>query len=186
MIRIGTDIGGTFTDIVWIDDQSGEIAADKAPTTPADVVQGVMAAYEKANVEASAVGAFIHGSTVATNALVTGRGAIAGLITTKGFRDILEIRRIDRPDDHIYNIFWEKPKPLVPRRRRLEISARMMFDGTVLSPIDETEVRVVTEKLLEEGVDSIAVCLLHAYADPRMSWRCGRSSAISIPISMSR
>ncbi|MCC6675218.1 MAG: hydantoinase/oxoprolinase family protein, partial [Thermomicrobiales bacterium] len=166
MIRIGTDIGGTFTDIVWIDDQSGEIAADKAPTTPADVVQGVMAAYEKANVEASAVGAFIHGSTVATNALVTGRGAITGLITTKGFRDILEIRRIDRPDDHIYNIFWEKPKPLVPRRRRLEISARMMFDGTVLSPIDETEVRVVTEKLLEEGVDSIAVCLLHAYADP--------------------
>ncbi len=166
MIRIGTDIGGTFTDIVWIDDQTGEINADKAPTTPADVVQGVMAAYRKAEVDAKEVGAFIHGSTVATNALVTGRGAVTGLITTKGFRDILEIRRIDRPDAHIYNIFWEKPKPLVPRRRRLEITARMMFDGTVLEPVDENEVRTVTSRLLEQGVESIAVCLLHAYADP--------------------
>jgi N-methylhydantoinase A len=166
MIRIGTDIGGTFTDIVWVDDQTGEIKADKAPTTPADVVQGVMAAYAKAGVTADEVGQFIHGSTVATNALVTQRGAVTGLITTKGFRDILEIRRIDRPDEHIYNIFWEKPKPLVPRRRRLEISARMMFDGTVLEPVDEAEVRAVTERLLEAGVQSIAVCLLHAYADP--------------------
>ncbi len=166
MIRIGTDIGGTFTDIVWVDDQTGEIKADKAPTTPADVVEGVMAAYAKTGVTADVVGQFIHGSTVATNALVTQRGAITGLITTKGFRDILEIRRIDRPDEHIYNIFWEKPKPLVPRRRRLEISARMMFDGTVLEPVDEAEVRVVTEKLREAGVQSIAVCLLHAYADP--------------------
>ena len=166
MIRIGTDIGGTFTDIVWVDDETGEIKADKAPTTPADVVEGVMAAYAKAGVEADAVGQFIHGSTVATNALVTRRGAVTGLITTKGFRDILEIRRIDRPDEHIYNIFWEKPKPLVPRRRRLEVSARMMFDGTVLEPVEEAEVRVVTEKLLEAGVQSIAVCLLHAYADP--------------------
>jgi N-methylhydantoinase A len=166
MIRIGTDIGGTFTDIVWVDDESGDIKADKAPTTPADVVEGVMAAYAKTGVPADAVGQFIHGSTVATNALVTGRGAVTGLITTKGFRDILEIRRIDRPDDHIYNIFWEKPKPLVPRRRRLEITARMMFDGTVLEPVDVAEVRAVTEKLLEAGVESIAVCLLHAYADP--------------------
>ncbi len=149
-----------------MDEQSGEIKADKAPTTPDDVVQGVMAAYAKTGVEAEAVGQFIHGSTVATNALVTQRGAVTGLITTKGFRDILEIRRIDRPDEHIYNIFWEKPKPLVPRRRRLEISARMMFDGTVMQPVDETEVRVVTEMLLEAGVQSIAVCLLHAYADP--------------------
>ena len=166
MIRIGTDIGGTFTDIVWVDDHTGEIKADKAPTPPADVVQGVMAAYAKTGVTADAVGQFIHGSTVATNALVTQRGAVTGLITTKGFRDILEIRRIDRPDEHIYNIFWEKPKPLVPRRRRLEISARMMFDGTVMVPVDQAEVSAVTEKLLEMGVDSIAVCLLHAYADP--------------------
>ncbi|MEZ4665696.1 MAG: hydantoinase/oxoprolinase family protein [Thermomicrobiales bacterium] len=166
MIRIGTDIGGTFTDIVWVDDETGEIKADKAATTPADVVQGVMAAYAKTGVAADEVGQFIHGSTVATNALVTQRGAVTGLITTKGFRDILEIRRIDRPDEHIYNIFWEKPKPLVPRRRRLEISARMMFDGTVLQPVDDWEVRVVTEKLLELGAQSIAVCLLHAYADP--------------------
>lgn len=166
MIRIGTDIGGTFTDIVWVDDQTGDIEADKAPTTPANVVQGVMAAYAKTGVDAESVGQFIHGSTVATNSLVTRRGAVTGLITTKGFRDILEIRRIDRPDEHIYNIFWEKPRPLVPRRRRLEISARMMFDGTVLEPVDEIEVRVVTEKLLESGVESIAICLLHAYADP--------------------
>jgi len=158
-------ISRNVTDIVWIDDQSGEIAADKARRLQR-MCAGSHGGVREGGRRSECSRYLHHGSTVATNALVTGRGAVTGLITTKGFRDILEIRRIDRPDDHIYNIFWEKPKPLVPRRRRLEISARMMFDGTVLSPVDETEVRVVTEKLLEEGVDSIAVCLLHAYADP--------------------
>lgn len=136
--------------------------ADKAPTSPRDVVEGVLAAYEESGVPAADVSLFLHGSTVATNALVTQRGAITGLITTRGFRDILEIRRIDRPDDHIYNIFWEKPKPLVPRRIRLEVSARHKFDGSELAPLLDNEVVAAAEIFKSAGIESIAVCLLHA------------------------
>jgi N-methylhydantoinase A len=171
MIRIATDIGGTFTDIVWIDDETGLVRSDKTATTPADVVEGVLAAIARTDCDPATVNQFVHGSTVATNALVTGRGAPTGLITTKGFRDILEIRRIDRPDDHIYDILWKKPKPLVPRRIRLEISARMKFDGTELAPFDHGEAAEVVNQLLSENVEAIAICFLHAYADPGMKSR---------------
>jgi N-methylhydantoinase A len=181
MTRIATDIGGTFTDIVWVDDRLGQVNADKAPTTPGDVVEGVLAAFTKSAVRAEDVNLFLHGSTVATNALVTQSGAKTGLITTKGFRDILEIRRIDRPDDHIYNIFWEKPKPLAPRRLRLEVSARMKFDGEELSPLVEHEVIEAIGQFKEAGVESIAVCLLHAYANPEHEIRIGEILAERFP-----
>jgi N-methylhydantoinase A len=181
MTRIATDIGGTFTDIVWVDDRDGQVNADKAPTTPGDVVDGVMAAYGKSAVPAADVNLFLHGSTVATNALVTQTGARTGLITTSGFRDILEIRRIDRPDDHIYNIFWEKPKPLAPRRLRLEVSARMKFNGVEMSPLVEEEVIEAIERLCDAGVESIAVCLLHAYANPEHELRIGEIIAERFP-----
>lgn len=167
MHRIATDIGGTFTDIVWVDEESGDVRSDKASTTPADVVTGVMDAYQKTDLDPASVAMFVHGSTVATNALITRRGATTGLITTQGFRDSLEIRRIDRPDDDIYNIFWRKPPALIPRHRRLEISARMRFNGEELRPVVKEEVVAALNQFRELGVDSIAVCLLHAYADPR-------------------
>jgi N-methylhydantoinase A len=165
--RIATDIGGTFTDIVWIDEESGEIRSDKSSTTPDNVVSGVLDAYRKTRLDSSSVSMFVHGSTVATNALVTRRGATTGLITTQGFRDSLEIRRINRPDEDIYNVFWIKPPVLIPRHRRVEISARMRFNGEELRPVVKSEVVQTIEQLKQFAVDTVAVCLLHAYADPR-------------------
>ena len=162
MIRMATDVGGTFTDIVWVDEETGEVRADKAQTTPRDVVQGVLDAASRTGVPAERVGMFVHGSTVATNALIVKGGGKTGLITTKGFRDSLEIRRVNRPDEHIYNIFWRKPEPLVPRRLRLEISARMKFDGTELSPVVRSEVEEAIEMFRDAAVETVAVCLLHA------------------------
>jgi N-methylhydantoinase A len=163
---MATDVGGTFTDIVWVDEVTGEVRADKAQTTPRDVVQGVLDATRKTAVEPGEIEMFVHGSTVATNALIVKGGGTAGLITTKGFRDSLEIRRVDRPDEHIYNILWRKPEPLIPRRLRLEISARMRFDGVELAPVVRSEVEAAVEELRTAGVDTIAVCFLHAYAEP--------------------
>lgn len=167
MIRVATDVGGTFTDIVWVDEETGAVRADKAQTTPRDVVRGVLDATAKTHVAAADVAMFVHGSTVATNALIVKGGGRTGLITTKGFRDSLEIRRVNRPDDHIYDIFWRKPEPLVPRRLRLEISARMRFDGEELAPVVRSEVAAAVRVFQAAGVETVAVCLLHAYADPR-------------------
>jgi N-methylhydantoinase A len=167
VIRMATDVGGTFTDIVWVDEASGEVRADKAPTTPRDVVVGVLDATPKTRVEAADLAMFVHGSTVATNALIVKSGGKTGLISTRGFRDSLEIRRVDRPDEHIYDIFWRKPEPLVPRRLRLEISARMRFNGEEIAPVVRDEVEDAIEVFRAEGVEAVAVCLLHAYAEPR-------------------
>lgn len=163
---MATDVGGTFTDIVWVDDDTGEVLADKAPTTPRDVVQGVLEATCKTRVPAREIGQFVHGSTVATNALIVMGGGATGLITTKGFRDSLEIRRINRPDDHIYNIFWKKPAPLIPRALRLEVAERMRFTGEVMEPVNRAEVEAAVAVLRKANVDTIAICLLHSYANP--------------------
>jgi N-methylhydantoinase A len=167
LIRIATDVGGTFTDIVWVDEETGQVRADKAQTTPRDVVRGVLDATAKTRVAPAEVAMFVHGSTVATNALIVKGGGQTGLITTKGFRDSLEIRRVNRPDEHIYNIFWRKPEPLVPRRLRLEISARMRFDGEEMAPVVRSEIESAVNAFRAAGVETVAVCLLHAYADPR-------------------
>src|SRR5215211_3379748 len=163
---MATDVGGTFTDIVWVDDETGEVLADKAPTTPRDVVQGVLEATRKTHVLAREIGQFVHGSTVATNALIVMGGGATGLITTKGFRDSLEIRRINRPDDHIYNTFWKKPAPLIPRALRLEVTERMRFTGEVMEPVNRADVDAAVAVLRKANVDTIAICLLHSYANP--------------------
>lgn len=175
MTRVATDIGGTFTDIVWVDESTGEVRSDKSPTTPSDVVKGVINAYNRTGLSPASISLFLHGSTIATNALITGSGARTGLITTEGFRDILEIRRIDRPDEDIYNVFWEKPKPLVPRHLRMEVSARMRFDGTEAMPLVEGEVLERARVLQQLGVEAIAVCLLHSYANPAHEIAIGES-----------
>jgi N-methylhydantoinase A len=159
-------VGGTFTDIVWVDDATNEVSADKAPTTPEDVVRGILAALGKTGVPADRIRQFVHGSTVATNALIVRSGGRTGLITTRGFRDSIEIRRISRPDDHIYNMFWRKPPELIPRELRLEVTERLRFTGEVLTPLDQSEVIAAIETLRRAGADTVAVCLLHAYANP--------------------
>lgn len=166
MIRMATDVGGTFTDIVWVDEHTGQVKADKSPTTPRDVVEGVLEATRKTTVPAARIGQFVHGSTAATNALIVMGGGVCGLITTKGFRDALEIRRVDRPDEHIYNIFWRKPPALIPCALRLEVAERMRFNGEVISAVPRSEVKAAVQTLRAAGVETIAICFLHAYANP--------------------
>ena len=151
--RIGVDVGGTFTDLIFYDDQTGEIRVGKEPTTPAAPEEGVIAAVAAA-VPAERVGAseyFLHGTTVGLNSLLTRTGAVVGLLATRGFRDILEIRRGDRDDP--YDLFWKHPPPLVPRRLRIPVTERMYFDGTVHTAIDLDDVRNAAPVFTEEGVD---------------------------------
>jgi len=164
--RIGVDIGGTFTDLVYYDEQTGRTFEAKVPTVPHSPEEGVLNAIRD-HVPASVVedaGYFLHGTTVGLNALLERRGATVGLLATSGFRDVLELRRGDRAE--MYNLFWKQPEPLVPRYRRLEVRERVRADGVVLTPVRADDVRDACEAFKEFGVDSIAVCLMNAYVHP--------------------
>ena len=164
MKRIAVDIGGTFTDIVYIDEETMEIKADKVRSTPMDIGQAVFEAIKKIDVDMNAVGLFVHGTTVGLNTVVQRTGAKVGLITTNGFTDVLEMGRGDRKD--IYNYLWKKPKPLVPRSLRFGIKERTNHLGQVVASVNEEEVKAILGKFKESGIESIAVCLLHSYANP--------------------
>jgi N-methylhydantoinase A len=164
--RIGVDVGGTFTDLIFYDDHSGEIRVGKQPTTPSAPEEGVLAAITSA-VPEGRVGAaeyFLHGTTVGLNSLLTRTGAVVGLLATRGFRDILEVRRGDRDDP--YDLFWTHPPPLVPRRLRVPVTERMFFDGRVHTTIDVEDVRAAVPVFQAEGVTSVAIAFLHSYANP--------------------
>ena len=188
-IRVGADVGGTFTDVVLIDDV-GRVHTHKVPSTPPDYEKAVLDAIEQmlggAGSKGSEIGQISHGTTVATNAVLERRGAVTALITTRGFRDVLERRRIRAPQ--IYDLFFSKPPPLIERSLRLEISERMSADGDVLVPLKESELPELVEKLQEEGVESVAVCLLHSYAFPRNEQAVGeflRRNMPGVPVSLS-
>ena len=170
-MRIGVDIGGTFTDVVAVD-EDGRVRLCKLPSTPEDygraIIDGVSHVVNGSGVQVNEV---IHGTTVATNAVLGGTGARTGLITTRGFRDVLEIGRLRMP--RLYDLSWEKPKPLVPRYLRLEVTERIAADGHVMEPLDEESVLLAIERLDEERVDSIAVCLLNSYVNPDHEIRIG-------------
>ncbi|MFU1783357.1 hydantoinase/oxoprolinase family protein [Haloarcula japonica] len=167
--RIGVDVGGTFTDVTLSLD--GELVTAKVPSTE-DQSEGVIAGIEKAceaaDIDPETVSEFSHAMTVSVNALLEEDGAKTALVTTDGFRDVLEIGRQDRPS--LYDLSAEKPTPLVPRRRRFEVSERTTTDG-VEQPVDEGEVRAIAEQLREMDVESVAVSLLHAYAHPENETR---------------
>lgn len=160
--RIGIDVGGTFTDLIFYDDATGGIVVAKASTTPAAPEQGVLSVVEDVPVDRSRL--FLHGTTVGLNALLERRGATVGLLATRGFRDVLEIRRGDRAD--MYDLFWKAPDPLVPRRLRLPVGGRIRADGAVETPLAEEDVLQALELFASEGVDSIAVAFVNAYANP--------------------
>jgi N-methylhydantoinase A len=162
--RLAIDIGGTFTDLVALDETTGEVTLEKALTTPANFADGVTDTMEKAGLEAGDVSQFVHGTTVVINALTERRGAVVALVTTEGFRDVLEIQRANRTD--MYNLMYEKPRPFVPRRLRFEVPERVSHRGEVLTPLDEEAVRRVAERCRAEGVEAVAVCFLNAYANP--------------------
>ena len=164
--RIATDIGGTFTDLVYFDARTGETVQGKVPTVPAAPEEGVAAAL-KAHVPADVIRSadyFLHGTTVGLNALLERKGATVGLIATEGFRDVLEIRRGDRAE--MYNLFWEQTKPLVPRRLRLEVPGRTLADGSTEGAPTADAVAAAVETFAAQSVTSVAVSLMHAYANP--------------------
>ena len=164
--RIGVDIGGTFTDLICYDDDSGNILVEKVPTTPASPETGCVEAVKKA-VPPDLLNKseyFLHGTTVGLNALLERRGAIVGLLATEGFRDVLEIRKGDRGD--WYNLFWVPQAPLVPRRLRLPVRERIRSNGEVLTEMENDDVLKALDIFEREGVNAIAVCLLNAYANP--------------------
>ncbi|MBI3827035.1 MAG: hydantoinase/oxoprolinase family protein [Candidatus Rokubacteria bacterium] len=168
MWRVGVDAGGTFTDICLVDEASGGIRVWKVPSTPDDpsraIALGVVEGLRAAGADAAAVGYLGHGTTVATNALLQHRGAPTGLITTEGFRDLLEIGRQRRP--HLYDLQADKPPTLVPRARRFEVAERLRHDGRVERALDESQVRTAARALRDAGARSIAVCFLYCYVDP--------------------
>lgn len=166
--RFGVDIGGTFTDLVVIDEESGAIRVGKVLTTAKDpahgVEQGVQSLLDDARVDPVRVRAVAHGTTLATNALIERKGARTALLTTDGFRDALEIRHEGRYD--MYDLLIDPPAPLVPRHLRREVPERLLPDGAVLRPLDEAAARRVIAELIDAGVEAVAICLLHAYLNP--------------------
>lgn len=166
--RLGCDIGGTFTDFVLLNDRTGEIQINKCLTTPGDpsdaVEHGIKEMEQKTSGFVRKLDEVIHGTTLVINSIIERKGARTGLITTKGFRDVLELGREIRYAP--YDIFAEFPKPLIPRRFRLEVDERLRSDGTVLKPLDPEEARKAVHKLIEMGVESIAVCLLSSFENP--------------------
>ena len=160
---VGIDVGGTFTDFVWLDAARGTLTTAKFPSTPADQSIGLLYGLEALGVPLADLQVIVHGTTVATNAVLERRGAVCGLLTTRGFRDILELRRRDRPDTYGLQGTFE---PLIPRHQRLEVTERTDYRGTILQPLDEQEVAARAQELLAEGVEAVVVSFLHAYANP--------------------
>ena len=166
--RVGVDIGGTFTDVVVVEESSGEVFVTKVPTVPADPSEGFMDGLVKAlqefSIPPAAIQFAVHGTTVATNTIIQGAGARAGLITSAGFSDVLEIAYQTRPV--LYEILYEKPKPLVPRHLTAGVRERIGPDGEVLIALDEADLEAAALKLAAAGVEAIAVAFLHSYCDP--------------------
>jgi N-methylhydantoinase A len=181
--RIGVDIGGTFTDVALVDDASGRIGVAKVPTTPADLADGVLAALgtamERHGVRAADVGLLSHATTIVTNAILEERGARAALVTTRGFRDVLELRRSARAD--LYDLFQDAPSILIPRRRRFEITERIAADGTIVTPLAEEEIDDLVAQLRAARVEAVAVTLLFSFLNPEHERRLGERLRAALP-----
>src|SRR2546426_932965 len=163
-LRVATDIGGTFTDLVFFDEDATATGLAKALTRPGDLAQGVLDTITLANLSTDAFRYFIHGCTVVINAITERKGVKTALVTTRGFRDVLEIGRGNRPD--LYNMRFEKPRPFVPRHLRFEVEERVDQHGKVLKPLRMEDVEQVVRRCRGAQVQAIAVCYLHAYANP--------------------
>ncbi len=176
-LRIAVDTGGTFTDVVAIDETNGRVVAVKTPSTPSDpsvaLLDGVRKVLAAAGGKYEDVSMLLHGSTVATNALLEHKFGGLGLIVTRGFRHMIEIARQSVPDGYGNSFFWVKPPRLVPLHLVREVPGRMRFDGSELEPLDEAAVLDAARELVDDGVRCIAVCLLHSYANDAHEKRIG-------------
>ncbi|WP_206809228.1 hydantoinase/oxoprolinase family protein [Paradesulfitobacterium ferrireducens] len=176
-MRIGIDVGGTFTDLVLVDDTNGRTLYAKASTTPGALWEGVMEGLEKilslAKVSMEQVDYIVHGTTIGTNAIIEHKGAKTGLITTKGFADVLEIGRIQRPNNGLYDFWVDNPLPLVPRYLRLEVEERIDAQGQIYRPLIEEDAVKAILALKNEGVEAIAVSTLFSFLNPVHEQRIG-------------
>jgi N-methylhydantoinase A len=163
-LAVGVDIGGTFTDLFGVDSATGRVFQAKALTTPHDPSIGVFDCLEKASIGAEAIHTLVHGSTVAINIAIERTGARSALVVTQGTRDVYAIGRGNRPD--AYNPFFKRPRPLIPRSLTFEVSERKLGSGDTLVSLDEDHAEEVARAVASEGVDAVAVCFLHSYADP--------------------
>ena len=185
--RVGIDIGGTFTDIVLHGDDGrdgrGAVANCKVLTTPGDfgraIADGLARLMRRHAVKPAEIARIVHATTVATNAILEGKGAVTGLVTTEGFRDVLEMRRLRIPE--MYTLGYRTPPPLVPRRLRLEVAERMGPRGEVRRPLDEASARDAAARLAAAGVEAVAIALIHAYANPAHEKRVAEIVTAALP-----
>src|SRR3990172_10866977 len=158
-VRIAADVGGTFTDVVSFDERTGESRFGKTLTTPDRLVEGIVHGVEKAQTPLERCRLFLHGTTIAINTILERNGAPAALLTTRGFRDVYEIGRINRPE--AYNLFFATHVPLIPRSRRIEVDERLDAAGTVIRALDEAQVAAIARDLQARGVRAVAILFLH-------------------------
>src|ERR1700751_2885603 len=181
--RIGIDIGGTFTDIVLVEEARGSIGIAKVPTTPKNLAEGVLGALQTAmrrhSISGAEVSLLSHATTVVTNAILAQSGARAALITTRGFRDVLELRRSARAD--LYDLFQDAPGVLIPRRRRFEITERVGADGAVVTPLAEGEIEQLIVDLRAARIEAIAVSFLFSFLNPEHERRLGARLSAGLP-----
>ena len=182
--RIGVDIGGTFTDGTLVDSTTGRVTTSKVLSTPSDPAVGFISAVQKllgmdGGVAPESIEHVVHATTVATNAIIEGKTAKTAFITTEGFRDMLEIARQIRPS--LYDLQFEKPRPLVPRQLCFEVPERLDAKGQVVTPLDDKAVAEVVDRIAESGVEAVAVCLLHSYRNPDHEQRVGRALRAKLP-----
>ncbi len=170
MGRLASDIGGTFTDLVYFDDETGALKVEKSLTTPKNLTKGVEDTIRLAQIDPNTVDFFVHGGTTVINAITERKGAKTALVTTAGFRDVLEIARGNRPD--LYNLSFEKPTAFVPRRLRFEVRERIDAKGHELEPLQLTDLDAVVRRCQAEGVEAVAIQFLHSYAAPEHEATC--------------
>ena len=168
--RLGVDVGGTFTDVLLVEEGSGSTWRAKTASTPADqavgVLNGIGQVCAAAGIELSEVAQVLHGTTVATNAILEGKGATVGLVTTKGFRQVLQIARSYVPGGLAGWIIWPKPEPLADLENTVEVDERIASDGAVIRPLDDADVRAQLERLAGRDIQALAVSLINSFADP--------------------
>ena len=166
---VGVDIGGTFTDLVGY--VNGRIVTSKTSTVPADPTRGISRSLELAECETPRLDEILHGSTIAINTVLEKKGARTALLTTRGFRDVYAIGRSNRIE--AFNLFFKRPQPLIPRDLTFEVSERILPSGAVERALDEDEIEALVRTLEERRVEAVAVCFLHAYANPAHERRVG-------------
>ena len=181
MLTVGIDVGGTFTDLVIMDGANGEVRTTKTPSTPRNQAEGVLAGLKDLGIDLRDVDRIVHGMTVATNATLERSGARVALLTTRGFRDVLEIGRTQRMTFTMFDPYFERARPIVERPMRYEALERVKFDGTVLVPLDEAGVLAACDRARADGAEAVAICFINAHANPAHERRAAELVSRALP-----